>query len=103
MTNKEMENLIAITEVCTYHEVEYTFINSLNEAGLLELKVVDKGIFIPESELRRLEKMIRMHHELEINIAGIEAITHLLDRVELMQEELRVLRNIASISQIYEV
>jgi len=98
-----MENLIAITEVCTYHEVEYTFINSLNEAGLLELKVVDKGIFIPESELRRLEKMIRMHHELEINIAGIEAITHLLDRVELMQEELRVLRNIASISQIYEV
>jgi len=97
-----MENLIAITDVCTYHEVEYTFINSLNEAGLVELKVVDKRTFIPESELRRLEKMIRMHHELEINIAGIEAITHLLDRVEQMQEELRVLRNIASISQAYE-
>jgi chaperone modulatory protein CbpM len=88
-----MENLIATTDICTYHEVEYTFINSLNEAGLVELKVVNQTTFIPESELQKLEKMIRMHHELEINIAGIEAIIHLLDRVEQMQEEMRVLRN----------
>ncbi len=88
-----MENLIAITTICTYHEVEYTFINSLSEAGLLELQLVDETPFIPESNLQKLEKMIRMHNELEINIAGIEAITHLLDRVEQMQEELRVLRN----------
>jgi chaperone modulatory protein CbpM len=41
--------------------------------------------------------MIRMHHELEINVAGIEAITHLLVRVEQMQEELRILRNQANV------
>jgi chaperone modulatory protein CbpM len=89
-----MENLIAISTICTYHEVEYTFINSLGEAGLLELQVVDQQPYIPQSNLQKLEKMIRMHNELEINIAGIEAITHLLDRVEQMQEELRVLRNL---------
>ena len=88
-----MAHLIAITEICTYHDVEYTFISSLNEAGLVELKVVDHNTYIPEDELQKLEKMIRMHHELEINIAGIEAITHLLQRVEQMQEELRTLRN----------
>ncbi len=93
MTNDPMTKLIATTEICTYHEVEYTFINSLGEAGLVELTIVDHDTFIPESDLHKLEKMIRMHHELEINIAGIEAITHLLDRVEEMQEELRVLRN----------
>ena len=86
-------HLIATTEICTYHNVEYTFISSLSEAGLVKLKVVDKTAYIPESELQKLEKMIRMHHELEINIAGIEAITHLLNRVEQMQEELRILRN----------
>jgi chaperone modulatory protein CbpM len=37
--------------------------------------------------------MIRLHNELEINVAGIEAITHLLERVEQMQEEMRRLRN----------
>ena len=88
-----MENLIAITTICTYHEVEYTFINSLSEAGLLHLELVDQTSYIPESDLQRLEKMIRMHHELEINVAGIEAITHLLERIEQMQEELRVLKN----------
>jgi chaperone modulatory protein CbpM len=90
---KTMENLIAITTICTYHEVEYTFINSLSEAGLLHLEVVDQTSYIPESDLQKLEKMIRMHNELEINIAGIEAISHLLERVEQMQQEIRVLRN----------
>jgi chaperone modulatory protein CbpM len=88
-----MVNLIATKEICTYHDVEYTFINSLGEAGLVKLKTVKKDAYIPETELQKLEKMIRMHHELDINVAGIEAIIHLLDRVEQMQEELRVLRN----------
>ena len=88
-----MAHLIATTDICTYHEVEYTFISSLSEAGLIELKVVNHTTFIPENELQKLEKMIRMHHELELNVAGIEAITHLLERVEQMQEEMRVLRN----------
>jgi len=88
-----MTNLIATADICTYHEVEYTFISSLGEAGLVELKVVNQATYIPESELQKLERMIRMHHELEINVAGIEAITHLLERIEQMQEEVRVLKN----------
>ena len=91
--NDPMTNLIATTDICTYHEVEYTFISSLSEAGLVELKVVNKTTYIPESELQKLERMIRLHNELEINVAGIEAITHLLERIEQMQEEMRRLRN----------
>ncbi len=86
-------HLIATSEICKYHEVEYTFIHSLEEAGLLQVTVVDQTPYISDEDLRRLEQMIRMHHELEINIAGIEAITHLLQRIEQMQEEMRVLRN----------
>ncbi len=88
-----MTNLIATTDICTYHDVEYTFIKSLGEAGLVELKVVKKNTYIPETDLQKLEKMIRIYHELEINVAGIGAIVHLLERVEQMQEEMRVLRN----------
>ena len=88
-----MKNLIAASDICTYHNVEYTFISSLEEAGLVALKVVDHTAYIPQTELQKLEKMIRMHHELEINIAGIEAISHLLERMEQLQEEMRVLRN----------
>lgn len=94
---KKMENLILTTDICTYHEVEYTFISSLSDAGLVELRVVDQTTYIPETELQKLERMIRLHNELEINIAGIEAITHLLERIEQMQEEMRVLRNRVSV------
>ncbi|MDP9047396.1 MAG: chaperone modulator CbpM [Bacteroidota bacterium] len=86
-------NLIATSEICKYHEVEFTFIHSLEEAGLLQVMVVDQTPYVSKSDLQKLERMIRMHHELEINIAGIEAITHLLERIDRMQEEMRSLRN----------
>ncbi len=90
MANK---NLIAAAEFCTWHQVDYTFISSLQNAGLITIEIVDKEPYVQESELNKLEKMIRLYNDLEINLAGIEAITHLLERVENMQEELRVLRN----------
>lgn len=85
--------LISTTDFCTWHEVEHTFIRSLGEAGLIEITVIDKSEFIPQTQLQRLEKMVRLHHDLDINLAGIEAITHLLDRVENLHQEMRSLKN----------
>ncbi|RYD88394.1 MAG: MerR family transcriptional regulator [Sphingobacteriales bacterium] len=87
------ENLIAASKFCNYHRIEYTFISSLHEAGLIEITVIEQETFIPEHQLQRLEKMINLHQELEINIAGIEAITHLLERIEGMQQEMLKLKN----------
>ena|SRR6185312_6369695 len=85
--------LISTNDFCMYHHVEFTFINSLNEAGLIEVKTVGSNTFIPETELQKLERMIRLHHELDINLAGIEAIGHLLRRMESLQGEMHTLRN----------
>jgi chaperone modulatory protein CbpM len=87
------KGLIAANDFCTYHHVEYTFVRSLNEAGLVELTVIDQADYIPETQLQQLERMVRLHNELEINLAGIEAISHLLQRLENIQEEKRQLRN----------
>ena len=86
------ENLIKANDFCVYHNVEFTFINSLQQAGLVDVKEVDQTIFIPESQLKKLQKIISLY-ELDINIEGIEAITHMLDRIEQMQENMRALRN----------
>jgi len=87
------DNLIAAKQFCIYHEVEHTFITELQQAGLVEVTVVDQDYYIPESELQKLEKLTRLHNELEINTAGIEAISYLLQRLEDIQEEMRQLRN----------
>ena len=84
--------LISTTDFCTWHEVEQTFVRSLGDAGLIEITVIDKGEFIPETELQRLEKMVRLHQELDINLAGIEANTHLLDSVENLHQVMRMMK-----------
>lgn len=87
------KHLIKATDFCVYHQLEHSFITDLQEAGLVQITIVDNSPFIPDTELHKLERMIRLHDELDINVAGIEAITHLLQRIEDIQEEMRVLKN----------
>jgi chaperone modulatory protein CbpM len=87
------DNLTAALDFCSYHQIEYTLISSLEEAGLIQLTVLNETRYIPQTQLHGLERMVRLHHELDINVAGIEAITHLLQRVEDMQQQMQELRN----------
>lgn len=86
-------HLISTSDFCTYHHLEQTFITDLHSAGLVEITIINQIPCIPETEIDKLERMIRLHTDLDINIAGIEAITHLLQRIDDMHEEMRVLRN----------
>lgn len=86
------EDLISVNDFCLYHNVEYIFIQSLYEADLVEVIVIGETIHIPVSELGKLEKLINLY-QLDINVAGIEAISHLLYRMEKMQEDMQNLKN----------
>lgn len=86
-------NLTAAHDFCSYHQIDITLIGSFEEAGLVELVVVDEKSFIPETQLPQLERMVRLYHDLDINLPGIEAITHLLQRVHTMQQDMLELRN----------
>jgi len=87
------EHLVPAADICINHHVEYSFISGLYDAGLIEITIIDESSYIHETELQKLERMINLHHELDINIPGIEAITHLLQRIEHLQDENRALRN----------
>jgi len=89
----EPENLIPVHEFCASHEIEFSFISSLNEFGLIEVKLIQETIYIYKEQIKDLEKMIRLHYELDINIEGIDAISHLLQRVDNLHEELNALKN----------
>lgn len=85
------DQLIAISAFCTSHHIEPSFIDLLKENDLLEIIMVEDQMFIPPDQLPFLEKIIRLHYDLDINLEGIEAITHLLQRVEHMQHEITML------------
>lgn len=87
------ENYIAVREFCHYHDIEADFIHSLQSYGLLHITTIQETDFLDPDDLTELEKMIRLHYDLDINIEGIEAISHLVRRMEGLQHELEQLRN----------
>ena len=86
-------NFIVADEFCKSWNIEMSFINSLQEIGLIEFVVISETTFIDISNLPHLEKLIRFHYELDINLEGIESIVHLLQRINTMHDEINDLRN----------
>src|ERR1700685_3722069 len=85
-------DFIAAGEFCAYHQVELSFIKGLHDSGLIGMKIRDGAILLPAEELPALEKFVRWHYELAINFEGVEALAHLLQRMDGLQEENRLLR-----------
>lgn len=85
--------MISVNEFCRHHEIEVTFVQSLQENKLIELVVVRDEIFVHTNQLPRLEKMVRLYYDLDINLEGIEVINQLLQRIENMQQEIGTLKN----------
>ena len=94
--------LIPASELCVYHKIEMNFIYSLQEYGLLDTVNSEEDIFIPADQLSELEKLIRLHYELDINLEGIDAICHLLKRLEAAQQEVTHLRSLLKFYQTNE-
>ena len=89
----EQTDMIVLDEFCTSHQVEISFIRSLEEYGLIETIIVNETLCVPGNELSKLEQIVRLHQELNINSEGIDVINNLLKRIENMQNEIIELRN----------
>lgn len=84
----KQEDYISLNELCVHYEVEETFIYELSEIGLLELVELDGGYFIHLKMVSRLERVIRLNQDLDINPQGIDTVMHLLERIEGLKKEL---------------
>jgi hypothetical protein len=87
------DHLISLDVFCTSNSIEIGFISSLHEAGLIEITTIEEAEFLNSDELLELERYIRFYHELNINLEGIDAIKHLLNRVNAQHQEITALRN----------
>ena len=88
----EQEQLISAEIICAHHQIDQTFIVSLESSGLIEVNRVEEQLFVHPSQLNDIEKFIYFHYQLDINMEGIEAIASLLQRMRGMQDELKLLR-----------
>ena len=89
----ENDQLVGIELLCRHYHIEPSFIDALGEYGLIEICTDAENRYISKETVRDLERMVRMHHELAINLEGIDTIFHLLERMEHLQQEMNSLRN----------
>ena len=87
------EQLIRVDNICVLHNVEFSFINTLYEFGLIEITTQEDIAFIPESDLQQAERFIRLHNELQIIPEGVEAVSYLLEKIKLQEEKIMRLEN----------
>jgi hypothetical protein len=85
--------LIHIQQVCTHCKVDLSFIQTLHELGHVNLIIESNDHYIEEEQLKALESLIFFHTDLQINIEGVDAIAHLLNKIENLQNELTAAKN----------
>jgi hypothetical protein len=89
----EVEYLIPIDKFCASHNIEISFISSLQESGLIEITTIKESAFIEADQLQKLEKFVRLYYELDINLEGIETVNYLLQRINVLHDEITILKN----------
>ncbi|MFG4001727.1 chaperone modulator CbpM [Flavobacterium aquidurense] len=87
------KDLIQIKQFCLYHEIENTFITELDNYGLVKIIILEEDEYLQPEQLPTVEKMIRLHYDLKINLEGIDVIANLLDKIEVLQQNLTTTQN----------
>jgi len=93
METRHIDDLIAVNEFCVNHNIEISFLTLLQQNGLIEIRTIESQYFVEKEQLPQLEKYVRFHYDLDINLEGIETISYLLQRIETLQHEITRLKN----------
>ena len=89
----ELKDFIPIVQLCEHYSVEVSFFNELHEEGLISITTLEQTSYLHQDKISDVEKMIRIHQELNINTEGIDAVFNLLQKIDSLQNELSKLHN----------
>lgn len=85
--------LILTQTLCSHYDIEISFVDALHKMGLIQIEVIEQNQFIHQDQISDLEKIIRLHNELNVNLEGIDVVFNLLRREQELRSELNALKN----------
>ncbi len=85
----EQENLISVYDFCAYHHLDTSFIQTLEENGILETTIYNEIQYLPLERLEQVEQFARLHQELDIHPEDLDVVYELLERMKHLQDQLR--------------
>lgn len=87
------KHLISAKTICSKYNIEYSFVIMLNEFGLIQMEKIEQNTYVHQEQIGALEKIIRLHEELHLNMEGIDVVFNLLQKEEKLRQEIIALRN----------
>lgn len=87
------EHFISTQTICTHYKIEISFVDELNQMGLIQIEVIEQQPCIHQEQIGNLEKIIRLYYELNVNLEGIDVVLNLLEKERALNNELITLKN----------
>lgn len=89
----DTQELIIVDVFCQEYQIEINLINDLESFGLIETIVHNENKYLDKNQIVHVEKIIRLHNDLNINKEGIEIILDLLEKEKQLLSEIKYLKN----------
>ncbi|MGJ8666439.1 MAG: chaperone modulator CbpM [Patiriisocius sp.] len=83
---------IEVTHLCKQYNITETLFNNFHEIGLITITVVETRPCIHIENIDTVEKIIRLHQELDVNPEGIDVIINLQEKMDALQQEINHLK-----------
>ncbi|MNU30172.1 chaperone-modulator protein CbpM [compost metagenome] len=88
----QQDNLILVSHYCSLHDLDQGFITELYRYELIEIITIEQEDYLDINHLSELERITRLHHDLGINIEGIETVINLLEKIAQMNRQMLTLQ-----------
>ena len=82
------QKFVSVIHLCKIYSTEISFFQELNDNGLIEIVSDENTLYLHQDSLFDVERIIRLHRELHVNIEGVDVVLNLLEKVEHLQDEL---------------
>lgn len=86
------EKYILVSHYIRNSQIEDSFVQRLNEFGLITFEEKKNDYFIDEVDINEIERMFRLHNDLGINLEGLDAIKQMLKRLRRIEKEMDLLQ-----------
>lgn len=83
---------IAIRDFCQHHGVEVPFIRGFIEFGLVQVYQQENEEMLPLKDIKKLERMLRLAQDLNINLEGIDIILNMRSQLKKLHKQNRLLQ-----------
>jgi hypothetical protein len=87
------ENFIPIHKLCELYQVEMSFFSNLNEIGLIQITTIEQSHYVHQDKINDIEKILRIHRDLDLNIEGIDIVFNLLQKIDDLENEMMTIKN----------